>query len=154
MNALQVIRHQKQVSGARDPDIHPIDPSALSHIKPYDVIVCSPYKRCRRTAMEINKLLGANTQIIVDGRLSEYRTGNVHGKMDPESLKCGVIPTNEEWSDVQMRLDDALPDIQSIQGNVLVVTHGVVVKYYEQKLLGETQYKRGHDVPYIGGFFC
>jgi broad specificity phosphatase PhoE len=119
----------------------------------YDYIISSPYLRCRQTAEFIN----SNTQkpIYVDVRISEYQ-GDKNLKtmnFDPSTLVFGPIPDNTEtWEQCSKRLDDHLNYILSLQGNVLIITHGIVVRYMEEKFFGRSQYSRGRHVPFGRGF--
>jgi broad specificity phosphatase PhoE len=144
------IRHAQQTSHREiDPPIiqapSPID-------VPYDLIITSPYLRTRQTAQAVN---GYQKPIYVDVRISEYQGHKAPKKIQ---LDAGTIPFNpiplynETWSECQKRLDQHWEYVKSLNQNVLVVTHGVVVNYIYEKITGKKMYKRGRDVPFGNGF--
>lgn len=151
MSNITFIRHQQQTHHSLDPNI--IDISEIPEYK-YDIIICSPYRRCRETAIAFSK--NGQTSIYVDIRISEFH-GNkkIRGSFSDstkEYLKYGEIPLHEDWENFTKRVDDFCNSLLPIKGNVLIVTHGIVVKYLEEKLLGTTTYKRGRHVPFMKGF--
>jgi len=123
----------------------------------YDLIVCSPYRRCRETAAWINAATGRDTPIIVDHRLSEFQGSKRRRSfnLDRSTVNYGPIPgTDEDWDDCARRLDSQYASLQQHAGRrtILVVTHGVCVRYLKLKLEGKTTWKRGRDVPFGRGF--
>lgn len=146
------IRHFEQVSHRTvDSPIKPIS-LPISTQYEYDYIISSPYLRCRQTAELINN---NNKPIYIDVRLSEYQGHkNLKSfKIDPSSLVFGPIPgPNETWDSCAKRLDDHLNYILSLSGNILIVTHGIVFRYMQQKFFGYSSYAKGRNVPYGGGF--
>ena len=136
------IRHAKQKSKlVHDSSIIPFTPFNVN----VDLIIVSPYLRCRQTAEYFNK------PIQVDTRLSEFQSyKNI--KLDNSSLNYGEIPIKETWKCFTDRIDSVYEDISNLHCNVLVITHGIVVKYLEEKIKGTIKYKRGRDVPYLKGF--
>ena len=110
-----------------------------------------PSSRCRQTA----DILNVNSRIVyTDARLSEF-TGdrNVHGEYDFITRNDAPIPTSkyETYAQFVSRIESALDFIVShIPGNILIVTHGLVVKHFDDKY-GYHRYSRGRDVPYMTG---
>jgi len=73
--------------------------------------------------------------------------------MHPDSLGFGEIPLwDESWESFTQRVDQHWEEIKKLEGNILVVTHGVVCNYMHEKLLGKKLRNRGRDVPFVGGF--
>lgn len=151
MTEVTYIRHLKQTSH-RVVDA-PILSGQQVQIKDYDYVICSPYLRCRQT-LELY-----NYEPHVDVRLCEYQGHkNIKAlKLHPTTLDTlpqgATIPgPTETWDECAARIDSALRDISKLEGRVLVVTHGIVVRYAQQKLTGSSPYKRGRDVPFGAGF--
>lgn len=143
------IRHFEQTSH-RIIDA-PIKPILSIPEYEFDYIICSPYLRCRQTAEIISK----NKPIYIDVRLSEYQSHKhlKNFKVESSSLVFGSLPNpNESWEDCAKRLDEHLNYVQSLSGNVLIITHGIVVRYIQQKLYGQSQFAKGRNVPFGGGF--
>ncbi|WP_096440148.1 histidine phosphatase family protein [Alteribacter populi] len=130
---------------------------------PFDAIYTSPSGRTLRTAELINKERG--TPVIPDDRLREIHLGMWEGKTrveieaeyskarldtfwsDPESYETAG---GETFCQVESRLNDFISDIykQHSYGNVLFVTHTVIVKLllkrFKNRMLNELW-----DPPYI-----
>ncbi len=75
---------------------------------------------------------------MVDVRLSEFQAGKSHPfHLHASTLAFGVIPgPSERWDEVEERVDAFLGWLATQPGRILVVTHGVVVRYAQQKLSG------------------
>lgn len=145
------IRHFEQSGhGEFDPPLKRQPYPRRHRTQQYDVIVCSPYQRCRQTALAC--AAGWGTPVIVDYRLCEYRGGKKH---DRRMIIATKFPDcSESWAACEARLDDFhahLPE-GARQPRVLVVTHGVCVRYMQVKLEGSSPYSRGRQVPYGEGF--
>lgn len=177
---LTYIRHAQQTSHIRDPHIKPFDPSAYRFT--FDCIVCSPYQRTRETAIALNTSLtpiyvDVRISEYQGGKQKEGKQNigkpSHKSKMDPSSLQFGPIPLdNELWenglsssftlnevlggdelsSSFIQRVDEHFAYVKTLNQNVLIVTHGLVVKYLQEKLFGSSPYHRGRDVPFVGGF--
>jgi broad specificity phosphatase PhoE len=153
MHSITYIRHCEQTSHRiADPPLkRPAGPVAVDGDAPYDQILCSPYLRCRQTA----QLLRPPVPITVDARLSEYhghkqRRGPL--RLHDTTPPAGVPGLDERWQECAHRLDEFAEYVQTLRGRVLVVTHGVVVRYMQTKLRGHTEWPRGRDVPFGAGF--
>lgn len=155
--SITYIRHFKQISHKT------IDSSINIKFAPtnfdieYDYIICSPYLRCRQTAELINKITGSNKFIYIDVNLSEYQGHKKLKslKLEKSTQEHGDIPPhNETWEECEKRLTNHISsDICSVASeNILVITHGIIVKYMEEKYTGFTSYTRGRDVPFGKGF--
>ncbi len=119
----------------------------------YDLIICSPYRRCRDTAQLINA--AHNRPILIDRRLAEYQGSKTRKslKLDPVTLRFAPIPgARETWPECAQRLDRHYETVQDRPRRVLIVTHGVVVRYLQLKTQGSSQWARGRDVPFGQGF--
>lgn len=158
------IRHAKQTSHAYiDPPI--INTGLNKKIDTeYDLIICSPYLRCRQTAQKINV---KNVPIYVDVRLAEYQyVGKNHkyNEYDNQTLEYGDIPScGETWEEFMLRIESMHEYIinyvssLSKESNyknikICVVTHGIVVKSLNDALNVGNFYRRGRDVPFTEGF--
>lgn len=152
---LYVIRHgetewnaQKRMQGRLDSDL---TAKGIHHAKllgrklastEFVAVISSPSRRTTETAKLIigNHLLPFKT----DERLMEIQLGNWQGKtldeiqaMDPERYDCYryhprlfKIDEGEAFHDVKVRLEGFLQSIEDTyqSGNLLIVTHGVVIK--------------------------
>ncbi len=151
MTSVKVIRHAKQKSHkVIDSYVLPFTPSDTSI---YDMIICSPYLRCRQTSISVS----SSTSIYVDVRLSEYQSPDktLSGSMNPDSLIYGNIPiSGETWDQFTQRANSFICDLKKTKRRILIVTHGIVVNYLQSQLLGYQTYKRGRDVPHLEGFSC
>jgi broad specificity phosphatase PhoE len=117
--------------------------------KEYDRIVCSPYLWCRQTASHFKA-----RKVVIDPLLCEYQD-HKHlrsFKLDSTTAQYDVPGSDETWEECARRIDKHIKKIMKMEGTTLVVTHGIVVRYAEQKLLGSSQYKRGKDIPFGDGF--
>ena len=155
------IRHAQQTSHRTlDPAIKA--PPAHFDIS-LDYIISSPYRRCRQTADAILKLDSAAhpesepKSLVIDVRISEYqgskspKTGSP--KMDPSSMVFGPLPPiDETWEDFVRRMEEHWEWVTTLTGQVLIVTHGVVVNYMHEKVTGKKLYSRGREVPFVTGF--
>lgn len=147
------IRHQISLSHTRDPGIRTILTSDIVHLEKFDVLVTSPYLRCRETSQQISKLMSINSDVIVDVRLSEYIKHKITGKMHESSLQYGPIPSdNETEEQVVDRIDRAVHDLLLTSSHILVVTHGSIITRLEDRLLKRRIHSRGRLVPYLHGF--
>lgn len=154
MSNITYIRHFEQRNHAvADPPLKPVR-APLPDYGEFDLIVCSPYRRCRETAQLINA--GKNRPIVVDVRLSEYQGQRRRTcKLEPQTVAHGPVPgPNEPWEDCQARLDAHYEACQQRPGRVLVVTHGICVRYLQIKVEGRSPWVRGRHVPFGQGFSC
>ena len=150
---LKYIRHAEQTTHRiLDPPII-LSKAHSSTQEEYDYIIVSPYLRTRQTANFLNT---SNKPMYVDVRISEF--GGCHPqkhaqKFHESSLAWGVPPASTEtWAEFTKRVDEHFEDMKKLSTDrVLVVTHGIVVKYMEEKIHGFSVYKRGRDVPFLSG---
>ena len=149
MTTLTYIRHSKQkYHNHLDP---PIIKSPLPLDIQFDFIICSPYLRCRQTAMVLNII--RNKPIYVDINISEFLgKHNRISSMSLSSTKYGIIPMNETFEEFDERLNDHLDYVLSFKKNILIVTHSFNVKLMQMKLTGRTDYDENVPVPYVKGF--
>lgn len=147
-------RHFQQTSHSLpDPPLQRgAGPQAPLH---FDLLLCSPYLRCRQSALLLNP--GDAAPMVVDPRLSEFQGHKTrpHTAQDLalSTQAYGSLPDRtEQWSACAQRLEAWWAWALSLRGDLLVVTHGIVVRYFQLKLRGATEWRRGRDVPYGGGF--
>lgn len=153
---LTIIRHARQAAvGKLDPPLAAgqTAPSYLA-MASYQLVICSPYLRTRQT-VELLDPQGTVPRLPPDPRLSEFLNGHRQGHYHPGTVACGGIPGPEEsWRGLVARVEDFMSWARRLEPSVsvLVVTHGLVVKYLAHRLLPDrTVYLRGRDVPYMGG---
>lgn len=144
------IRHFEQAGhGLFDPPLKH-QPYPRRHCaQRYDLIVTSPYLRCRQTAEAC--AAGWETPILVDYRLCEYRGAKKNDRSLRMIVATGFPDANETWRECERRLDDFHTHLPE-GARVLVVTHGVCVRYMQMKLEGSSPYSRGRRVPFGEGF--
>lgn len=145
MPKITFIRHQQQKNHSLDPDI--IHTSEIPNYD-YDIIICSPYLRCRQTALLFYK----GNNIYVDVNLSDYHENKKEGNFNTSTLEYHNIPIVENWEEFVIRIDYFCKKIKSLTCDALVITHGIVIKYLEEKLLGTNNYKQLGYVPFMHGF--
>ena len=149
MTTLTYIRHaQQECCNYLDPPIIK-DPLPLNIN--FDFIICSPYLRCRQTAIALNVI--RNKPIYVDTNLSEFLgKHNRIGTFNSTSTKYGVIPINESFEEFDERLNNHIDYVLGLKNNVLIITHSFNVKLIEIKLTGKTNFTKDSPVPYVKGF--
>lgn len=149
MQIITFIRHARPSSHKfLDPPMRPTRSSDLEYGE-YDFIVTSPYLCCRETA----RLLNNNRPTYVDVRLSEFQFEKKLGSLNVDTTIYGDIPGTEETPEqFHKRVLDVYGYIREIPGNVLVITHGTVIKFLREEKWSSTRYKSGDDVPYLDGF--
>lgn len=160
------VRHFEQSAHRTDPplkkDVVVAPTGAADWSGGCDRVYCSPYRRCRETAEKICNYYGTARSLKVDVRLSEFHGGKkLNGKFQLDSSTVyysDKIPgASETWPQCAARLDAFLAELRHMPApeqaeTLLVVTHGVAVRYAQEQLIGHTEWSRGRDVPYGGGF--
>ena len=99
-----------------------------------DLIYCSPLERARRTAEIINEFHGV--EIVIDDRLIELMMGSVQGKTikecTPEEIAVAFDNPEknggESLPDFFKRVGEVYQDIENLNKNVLIVSHGGVYR--------------------------
>lgn len=161
---ITIIRHAQQVSHRQIDS--PIIASPPPLTVPYDAIITSPYLRCRQTSQARSAVYPGQTSLAcsgqkvqkpihVDVRISEYQGHKrpLHQSLDPTTSAYGPIPLYEEtWEQFRTRLDSHWEYIRGLKESLLIVTHGIVVNYFSEKINGTKMYPRGRDVPFASGF--
>lgn len=151
MYTLTYIRHAEQINH-REIDPYIKDNNVDVNFN-YDYIICSPYQRCRQTVNAINKFNKFDRPVYIDIQISEFQShSHFNDVMDPSSLVYGAIPMHESWFDFIRRVEKHFAYVSTLRANILVVTHGLVVKHLDEKITGVHKYKRGRDVPFVSGF--
>ena len=164
------IRHFKQLSH-RNTDSK-INTKSLPNPIPafeYDLILCSPYLRCRQTAELINV---RNKPIEIDSNLSEYQGHKKLKllKLTPSTQQYEIPVLDETWEECDERLNRHIENVNTKNNvKILVITHGIVVNYMQEHFIkrscckqqdlcdkyyhmGYKTHKRGRDVPFGKGF--
>ena len=96
----------------------------------FDYLFCSPLKRAKETAIEINKF--HNLKLVEDKRLAETNLGNMQGKpYNQENIdnyfKNPKENNGESLEDVYLRVREFLEEIKDLKGkNILIVSHSGV----------------------------
>ena len=102
--------------------------------KKIDVIYCSPLERAMLTAQIINEVHGV--EVVIDDRLIELHMGSVQGKTIKDCTEQEIkyafdYPEKnggESLPDFFKRVGEAYKDIESLNKNVLIVSHGGVYR--------------------------
>ena len=100
----------------------------------FDLIVSSPLIRAKTTAEKINKY--HNVEIKLDSRLREYNVGSRQGELFTEREKQFFIESlinpkeygAETYDEFRDRVILAIKEIQNLNKNVLIVSHGGVYR--------------------------
>lgn len=103
-----------------------------------DLILCSPFKRCRSTVKAMLRHLHCSKkpQIKVDVRLSKYYTEEQQVKPNarPSTQKHNP-PTIETPAQVKVRSVDIFEELKPITDmNIWCVTHAAVLKYINKEV--------------------
>lgn len=148
------VRHLKQTHHATDPPLKSVK-EALPRYR-FQRILCSPYLRCRQTAQRFIEFSDAFVPMKVEPCLSEYQGGKSARRLfrldGTTSLHEPIPGPLEHWVQFERRMETLLGIIRSHEGDLLIVTHGVVVRYMQQRLCGKSPYTRGRHVPFGRGF--
>ena len=147
MTTLTYIRHAQQEC------CNYLDPSIIKNPLPLDIefdfIICSPYLRCRQTAISLNVI--KKIPIYVDINISEFLGKHDRiGNLNLSTTKYGIIPMNETFEEFDERLDNHLNYVLSFKNKILIVTHSFNVKLIEMKLTGNDNINGA--IPYLQGF--
>lgn len=148
-STVYVVRHARQTEpGTLDP---PIVPGQIPPEIDFNYIITSPYKRTRQTAALFNN---KGVKIYVDPRISEYHAQKHRpGKYGKGTLLYGHIPGDHEtWNEFTDRIEAFVSYLSNFpETKILVVTHGLVVKYIYDKYNNTPIYARGRNVPFMRG---
>ena len=140
------IRHAQQISTLFvDPPLKSFDLPSVT--EDFDLVITSPYLRCRQTS----QILSKGRPIYIDVRISEY-LGNKNKIIDFDLNTQPIPPVNETLEEFTHRVDDHFNSIKDLPYRILIVTHSIVVRYLYQKLTGLTLVLHGKDVPFLNGF--
>lgn len=118
-----------------------------------DLIYVSPLSRARQTAEIINQKHGAKT--IVDDRLIELHMGSVQGKTIDECTKeeldnAFIFPEKNNGESLKAlcdRVESVYKEIESLNKNVLIVSHGGVYRALYRYLNNIQEYNLDVDTP-------
>ena len=96
----------------------------------FDYLFCSPLKRAKETAIEINKF--HNLKLVEDKRLAETNLGKMQGKPYSQENIDNYFKNPKEYNgesleDVYLRVREFLEEIKDLKGkNILIVSHSGV----------------------------
>lgn len=96
----------------------------------FDYLFCSPLKRAKETAIEINKF--HNLKLVEDKRLAETNLGKMQGKPYNQENIDNYFKNPKEYNgesleDVYLRVREFLEEIKDLKGkNILIVSHSGV----------------------------
>ena len=109
-----------------------------------DMIICSPYQRCRQTANFLNL---NNLGIKVESGVAEYLGNHKESKLDiTEETSLHPINHPETWRQFQTRIINYSKVIRKLDPNkiIWVITHGVVIQTL-CKLMKSEYKKRNYE---------
>jgi broad specificity phosphatase PhoE len=136
---------------AHDPGIVENQDSLFDHIKDnvgnIDLIICSPYLRCRQTASKILEKIGI-TNIKIDSMFGEFLGWQKFRDVEEETTRYGNLPSpGETIAQLNSRVDLILKKMNAHSysssvvddgdynfQNCIIVTHGIIVKNAAEKL--------------------
>lgn len=149
---ITMVRHAQQLNHSGDAPLKPVDLTWFRF--DYDHLVSSPYLRCRQTAELLNY---KQANIVIDIRIREqngHKTTKQVLTLHPSTAAYNItIGRDESWASFNGRVSEFWQELmQHTTGNVLIVTHGLVVKACYEWLTGTVRWRQGRDVPYVEGF--
>lgn len=97
-----------------------------SHGNP-DLIITSPYLRCRQTTQEIVKCLNVNVPIRIDNRISEFLGHHKSQDVHHETMKHNP-PHPEIYKQFEGRVMDFYMSVSEDNRNIWIISHGIVMK--------------------------
>ncbi|MEM7541798.1 MAG: histidine phosphatase family protein [Pseudomonadota bacterium] len=117
-------------------------------------VITSDYRRAQMTAEKIAEHTGAN--LIAEATLRERNYGDVRGRPHDELAHLDIFgtsyepPNGESWSVFNKRVDRAWQKIseycEEIQGDIVIVTHGLVLRSLFARVLDSSAYAISEDL--------
>lgn len=115
-----------------------------------DIVVCSPYKRARETAIEMISVLDVDRDIKCDIRLSEYLGNHRYDTLNVESETMQYNPPHPEtFFDMQNRVwkhNDDMRELDFDDKVVWFITHGIIINIISNAM----GFKLPRKIPYLG----
>lgn len=125
---------------------------ALFLLKEYGLphlIICSPYRRCRETAIEMALILPQPVPIKCDISISEYLGNRTEEKLDvdPETSKYHPPhPENFNQMDCRVRRhNDIMCELDDQPEVIWFITHGIIL----HRLINSIGYRLRRNLPYL-----
>jgi broad specificity phosphatase PhoE len=146
------IRHAEQIDPRSDSGVlHPeMIPTAEAYGRKPDVIISSPYVRCRETAERLGHI------DYIDARIGEFSFNRKWPRIvrsDTAQYKPALIETEADFSHrVLQQINDVVKTFPN--SYVLIVTHGAVIRELGRLAFGPailSIWPRPRDVPHLGG---
>lgn len=118
---------------------------------PY-MIVCSPYRRARETAMKLAAALNNSVMVKCDVKLSEYLGNHYHEPLDVTDETQQYHPPHPEHffqMDTRVRQhNDEMRDLDHSELVVWFVTHGIIMS----RIANCVGYHLKRQIPYLSSF--
>lgn len=139
---VKYIRHFEQKSRrVIDSPVKDLDVEQLKSGKQkYDHIICSPYLRCRQTAALFGDNIVINCEYQGSKSIKTFKLDSTTSEWKDE-----IPDMTETWEECANRINKHLDEVSCLEGNILVVTHGIVVNYAHEQLIASRKYKRGRE---------
>lgn len=151
MSRLVYLRHAQKEYNNGDADLYKHDPGITSSgvertkmvtqhlIKSWgepDMIITSPYRRCRETAIIMSQVITKKLEIVKDSSLSEYLGNHRNVPIDVTSeTKLHDPPHPESFTEMKKRVDDHFKRVSKYtkhnKGDIKIIwfiTHGLILK--------------------------
>ncbi len=119
-----------------------------------ELVLTSDYQRARTTAERVAQHTGAN--LIETTQLRERNFGEIRGKPYTDFGDLDIFaldykpPGGESWEDFHTRVDIAWNEItshaQALSGDLVVVTHGLVLRSLLERRLDVSDHTLGTDL--------
>jgi hypothetical protein len=137
------VRHAPVQHHLGDSDIKAFEPK-INWPAEIAYVFSSPYQRCVQTARTIG--IGP---INIDAYIAEYLgCKNSKPLLCSQTLEYAPPDTNETWQEFEQRLIRHLSAMSDLEGNILIFTHGIVIKHLAELHFGTPIWKRARQVPF------
>lgn len=117
-----------------------------------DVIICSPYYRCRQTALLLNSGLQNKAPVKCETNISEYLGNHFNVPLDVrEETSIYNPPHPERLQEFEHRVrihNDMMRDFDRTRTIVWIVTHGFVIN----QIMGYLGFKGKESIPVLSCF--
>jgi len=159
-HAKKMYRNGRSETFAHDPSITQEAPdeickygrSLCALYGPPSLIICSPYYRCRQTALLLNSQLASKVPIKCDPRISEYLGNHSNSTLDiHEETAIHNPPHPERLPEFEHRVrihNDTMRDFDRTKTVIWVVTHGFVIN----QLMNYLGFKGRESLPVLSSF--
>lgn len=112
-------------------------------------IICSPYLRCRETALEMVSVLNVIVPIKCDNTLAEYLGNRPTEELDVDSTTSIYTPPHpENFDDLDVRVrihNDKMSTLDTSPEPIWFITHGIVL----HRLANCLGYRLKRSLPYL-----